>query len=280
MYHISVSKELFEDISTTKQRVINKEMSRYWKKELLDIEIINDKIKYNIKKVDRLKISNGLGDDKPMLIVDCEKIEYNGKKNRFDISLGRIIERRNNFLNEDYKDNLIEQLLREKEELQNSINKDHLTSIYNRKKMEEDLEAFINQRNASTLSATFIDADKFKNINDTYGHDVGDDALRFIASKLSYHANLLNGEVYRYGGEEFVLLCFTPKEFLLNGLERLRIDIDSEKMFHPLNSIHLTVSMGVAFFNKVNNKNELLKKADSGVLKAKELGRNRIEVVN
>lgn len=280
MLHISVPKELFDDISTTKQKVLSKEMTKHWKKELLEIQIVNDKIRYDIKSIDSLKISNGLGADKPMLIIECEKIEYNGKKETFDIRLGKIIERRNSFISQDYKDNLIEQLLREKEELQNSMNKDHLTQTYNRRKMEEDLESFTNQRNANQLSATFIDADRFKGINDAFGHDVGDDALVYLSKKLQHHAQLLNGEVYRYGGEEFVLLCFTPKEFLLNGLERLRIDIKSEKIFNPIRPISLTVSMGVSFFDNVKSANELLKKADDGVLKAKEEGRDKIVVIN
>lgn len=280
MLHISVPKELFEDISTTKQKILTRELSKYWKKELLEIKIINDKIKYDMKTIDKLKISNGLGEEKPTLIVECDKIDYNGKKNTFDIYLGKIIERRNSFVSQDYKDNLIEQLLKEKAELQNSINKDHLTSVYNRRKMEEDLEAFSNQRNANMLSATFVDADRFKGINDTFGHDAGDDALVYLASKLQDHAKRLNGEVYRYGGEEFVLLSFTPKEFLLNALERLREDIKSEKIYNAIRPIGLTVSMGVAFFDEVKNKEELLKKADDGVLRAKENGRDQIVVIN
>ena len=280
MLHISVNKELFEDISTTKQKILTKEMSKHWKKELLDIKIVNDKIKYSIKSVDRLKISNGLGEDKPTLIIDCEKIEFNGKKDSFDIKLGRIIERHNSFVTEDYKDSLIEQLLREKEQLQDSMNKDHLTKVFNRRKMEEDLNAFINQRNASQLCAAFVDADRFKGINDTFGHDAGDEVLVFLANKLKHHAQLLNGEVYRYGGEEFILLCFTPKEFFINGLERLQNDIKSEKIFNVIRPISLTVSIGVSFYDEVKTKDELLKKADDGVLQAKDNGRDRIVVIN
>lgn len=280
MLHISVAKDLFEDITTTKQKILSKEMTQHWKKKLLDIKIVNDKITYEIKKVNELKISNGLGEDKPIIIIECENIVYNGKKDTFDIYLGRIIERRNSFVSTDYKDNLIEQLLREKEQLQDSISKDHLTQTYNRRKMEEDLNNFINQRNANQLSASFIDADRFKDINDRFGHDVGDEALVYLARKLQHHAKLLNGEVYRYGGEEFILLCFTPKEFLLNGLARLCKDIKSEKIFNPIESISLTVSIGVSFFDEVNSKEEFLKKADEGVLKAKAQGRDQIVVIN
>ena len=280
MLHISVPKELFEEISTTKIKTISKEMSKHWQKELLDVKIVNDKIQYDIKQVDKIKISNGLGEEKPTLIIECENIEFNGKKNSFDIKLGRILERRNNFISEDYKDNLIEQLLREKEQLQNAMNKDHLTGVFNRRKMEDDLEAFVNQRNANQLSAIFVDADRFKGINDTFGHDAGDEVLVYLANKLQKHAKRLNGEAYRFGGEEFILLCFTPKEFLLNGLEHLRNDINNESVFHTLRPICVTVSMGVAFYDNCNNQEELLKKADDGVYQAKQQGRDKIVVVN
>ncbi len=278
MLHISVSKELFDDILTTQLKVIEKEMTPYWKKELLEISIVNDTIKYDIKNVDRLKISNGLGSEKPTVVAQCEKINYNAKKNLFEIIIGDIEERKNTFISEDYKDNLIKQLLKEKEALQDTMHKDHLTDVYNRRKMEEDLEMFIGQRNANVLSATFVDADRFKGINDYFGHDAGDHALRYIARKLKKHAKLLNGEVYRYGGEEFILLCFMPKSLLLNGLERLREDIKKEMIPNPNRPISLTVSMGVAFWDECKTKENFIKTADEGVYKAKENGRDRIEI--
>lgn len=280
MLSISVSKALFDDIVTTKQKTIEKEMTPYWKKELLDIKIVDDAIRYDTVEVEKLKISNGLGKDKPTVIAQCEAINYNAKKNLFEIIIGDIIEQRNTFISEDYKDNLIKQLLKEKEELKDNMHRDHLTSVYNRRKMEEDLDAFVNQRNANSLCAIFVDADRFKGINDFFGHDAGDDALRYIARKLDKHAKLINGEVYRYGGEEFILLCFMPKGLLLNALERLREDIKSEMVPNLIRPISLTVSMGVAFFDECKTKEQLIKTADEGVYKAKENGRDRIELGN
>lgn len=278
MLHISVGKELFEDIVTTKQKIIHKEFTNYWKKELLDISIVNDKISYDIKKVERLKISNGLGEEKPTLIVSCEQIQYNAKKNTFELYLGYILERKNINLTEDYKDTLIQQLLREKEQLEDSMNRDHLTNLYNRRKMQVDLDAFVSQNNAYLLSATFIDADRFKGINDYFGHDAGDNALQYIARKLQKHAKRLNGEVYRYGGEEFILLCFMPRALLLNGLETLRNDIKDEKIPNEKRPISLTVSMGVSFWDESKNQDEFIKTADEAVYKAKANGRDRIEI--
>ena len=73
MYKISVDKELFKDIQFKKIQKIEKETSKYWKKELLEPRIENDRIKYTIKQIDKLMITNGLGDDKPQLTIECEK---------------------------------------------------------------------------------------------------------------------------------------------------------------------------------------------------------------
>lgn len=91
------------------------------------------------------------------------------------------------------------------------MNRDHLTGVYNRRKMENDLSMFINQKNSSYLCAVFIDADRFKGINDNFGHDTGDRVLIYLGKKLDKYAKVLNGEVYRFGGEEFVILCFIPR---------------------------------------------------------------------
>lgn len=277
MLHISVAKGKFDDILTTKDKSLSKEITNYWKKELLNISLVNDKIKYSIKKIDKLKISNGFGEDKPLLIIECLALEYNAKRNHFEFKLGYIIERKNTDISEDYKDSLIKELLRDKEALQEKMHKDHLTNVYNRRKMEDDLNSFINQNNSRILSAVFIDADRFKGINDFFGHAAGDEALIYISKKLQKHASMLNGEVYRYGGEEFIILCFMQEDELLHGLNKLKEDIKSEQIPNKIRAISLTVSMGVSFWSKCKSIDEFIKTADNGVYKAKENGRDRIE---
>lgn len=278
MLTISISKELFDDVLTTKQKVIEKEVTPYWKKELLEISIVDDKIHYGIKEVKKISISNGLGEDKPNIVAMCEKIDYNLKKNIFEFHLGRIIEQRNIIVEDDHKDILIQELLKEKEQLKDSINKDHLTQVYNRRKMDEDLNAFIRQNNAKFLTAAFIDADRFKGINDNFGHDTGDRVLKMISNKLLTHANRLNAEVYRYGGEEFLMLCFLPQEQLIQSLEYLKNDIRSERILHAQKEISVTVSIGVSFWKNYTSIEAFMKDADRCVYKAKESGRDAIEV--
>ncbi|WP_122892915.1 GGDEF domain-containing protein [Arcobacter peruensis] len=279
MQKISVSKELFEDILLKKILVLSKENNKYWKKILLEPKIVNDNIEYSIKQFDNLTITNGLGKDSPLLVIECKKIDYSSSKDCFEFSLGKIIEQKNTNLEENYKDNLIEELLREKELLKDQMNRDHLTKVYNRRKMEDDLKVFSRQSNSSFLSAIFIDADRFKGINDNFGHEAGDKALIYLANKLKKHAEVLNGEVYRYGGEEFIILCFITKNHILEKLNELKEDIKSKKLYHPLRDISITVSIGVSFLSDCNNVDEMIQKADKGVYKAKDNGRDRIEFV-
>ncbi|WP_419773536.1 GGDEF domain-containing protein [Halarcobacter sp.] len=276
MYKISVSKELFKDIQLKKLKVLEKSTSSYWKRELLEPKIINDKIKYSIKQIDKIKITNGLGEEKPQMIIECEKIDYSFKKDLFEFYLGRIIEQKNSDLDENYKDTLIQELLRERALLEDNMNRDHLTGVYNRRKMENDLSMFINQNNKDLLTAIFIDADRFKSINDNFGHDTGDKALTYLAKKIEKYAGFLNGEVYRYGGEEFLILCFLPRYEIESKLNEMKEEIKAHKIYHPKQDVTLTVSIGVSFFSDCKTKDEMLKRADSAVYLAKEQGRDTI----
>ena len=76
MYKISVNKELFNNILLKKTLILTKENNKYWKKELLNPTIVNNRINYTIKQFDKLTITNGLGDDKPQLVVECKKVDY------------------------------------------------------------------------------------------------------------------------------------------------------------------------------------------------------------
>lgn len=278
MITISVSKELFDDILNLKQRVLTKDINKYWRRELLDIKIENDKIRYDIKKIDNLILINGLGENKPFIKIQCKNINYNAKLNKFEFHLGKILEQRNLDRNENYKDSLIEQLLKEKEMLKDMMNRDPLTSLYNRRKMEEDLDIFTRQNHSKYLCAVFIDADRFKGINDNFGHDTGDKVLKLLASKIQAHTKKLNGEAYRYGGEEFIILCFEQKDELIKKLNNLRADIKSQKVFHPSKEISITVSIGVSFYNKSHSKEHFIKLADDKVYEAKMNGRDRLEI--
>ena len=275
MLQISVSKSLFDEILFGKIKYLKKDFSKYWQKELLDIKIENDKIVYSIKGVNKIRIINTLGKDKPQIVIECLSLNRNSDLNQFEFFLGSILEQKNTII-VDERDELIKQLLQEKEDMKNSMTKDFLTSLYNRQKLDLDLEISVNRIDASLLSLVFIDADKFKSINDIYGHSVGDEALKHLSYKLKLYCTSLNAEAYRYGGEEFILLCFKDKNELIPILNNLRIEIKRDKIKNTDYNINLSVSMGISFWRDVSSITELLKVADDNLFKAKDQGRDRI----
>ncbi|MFW2611405.1 hypothetical protein [Aliarcobacter butzleri] len=124
MFKLSLNKDLFSKILSKKLYVIEKEGSNYWKKELLEPIIIENKLTYKIKKINKLLITNGLGEDKPQIVIECLKIDFSQQKSIFEFYLGKILEQKNiaEIEVEDEKDILIKQLLNEKKELLNILN--------------------------------------------------------------------------------------------------------------------------------------------------------------
>ncbi|HEB81293.1 MAG TPA: GGDEF domain-containing protein [Gammaproteobacteria bacterium] len=154
---------------------------------------------------------------------------------------------------------------------------DSLTKIYNRLHFAHFLDAEIDKakRYGTTFSIIFFDLDHFKLINDTYGHQVGDEVLEQV-TKLVDSMNRKADIFARYGGEEFIIL--TPETDISGAMihaERLRDKIDKYN-FKTVG--HLTSSFGVTEFKGENDSiEELLDRADIALYQAKELGRNRVE---
>ncbi|MBF7071371.1 hypothetical protein L5F43_08945 [Aliarcobacter butzleri] len=124
MFKLSVNKDLFSKILSKKLYVIEKESSNYWKKELLEPIIIENKLTYKIKQINKLLLTNGLGEDKPQIVIECLKIDFSQQKGIFEFYLGKVLEQKNiaEIEVEDEKDILIKQLLNEKKELLNILN--------------------------------------------------------------------------------------------------------------------------------------------------------------
>ena len=163
------------------------------------------------------------------------------------------------------------------EAYQRSI-RDPLTDCFTRYYMEEAISRMfaLNDRESdSSLSLVMIDADHFKNINDTWGHALGDQALKQIASILK--SNIRDSDILvRYGGEEFLLcmpLC-TQKE-ALRKTNYLRQQISETPLITPTGRHRMTASAGVIERKKGENLPDALRRADFALYKAKDHGRNR-----
>ena len=130
MYRFSINKELFENILLKKTLILEKENTTYWKKELLEPIIIDDKLSYEIKQFKKLILTNGLGKDKPQIVIECLKVDYSIEKGLFEFYLGKILEQKNIPEIDDEKDILIKQLLDEKKELMNILEEIKKSKIF------------------------------------------------------------------------------------------------------------------------------------------------------
>ena len=158
---------------------------------------------------------------------------------------------------------------------------DPLTGLYNRRFFMDSAEDAMerSRRYGNSLSLLMMDIDFFKKVNDSYGHDAGDDVLKCLAKtglKILRTIDVFG----RIGGEEFsILLPDTGLDGAEQVAERLRMEIEAETMHTRSGSLKITVSIGVATYNdKIDSLEKLLKAADIGLYAAKEAGRNQVKV--
>src|SRR5262249_21173922 len=159
-----------------------------------------------------------------------------------------------------------------------------LTQLLNRRALTERITAEMERalRYDSSLALLMIDLDHFKRVNDTYGHLVGDDVLRDVASLLTQTIRTTD-MVARYGGEEFlVLLPETEDVGAESFAERIRVAVEA----HPFGArsdqpaLKLTASIGVATFPaaRIESVEDLFARADAALYRAKADGRNRVRM--
>jgi diguanylate cyclase (GGDEF)-like protein/PAS domain S-box-containing protein len=165
------------------------------------------------------------------------------------------------------------------EEVQNLALTDPLTGLYNRRGLFEigHIEFSRSVRLKRPFSALMLDIDHFKNVNDQYGHPVGDQVLQFLASEL--HSTIRGTDIVgRYGGEEFVIfLSGSNGKAAMDLAERLRRMIEEAPFFVGEKEIGITISLGVAEYNENSpNLETLVARADQALYVAKHKGRNRV----
>lgn len=163
--------------------------------------------------------------------------------------------------------------------LESEVIRDPLTGAFNRRYLDEMIEAevAIAKRSRRPLSALLIDLDHFKHVNDTYGHPVGDLVLKHVAS-LILESCRTSDRVVRYGGEEFLVVALDSD---LNDVatlgKRLLHEIAGTLITLP-NGAHLkvTASIGAASLNKDVDQDNFIERADGALYAAKQGGRNRL----
>ncbi|QQS27189.1 GGDEF domain-containing protein [bacterium] len=176
-------------------------------------------------------------------------------------------------------------------ELHQRLVTDELTQIFNRRGLMEYLEAIASEvmyqykhpdkrRSViiKSLTIIFLDIDHFKKVNDTYGHDAGDEVLRQTADLIRERVRQLD-IVGRYGGEEIVVgLPGASIEHAQRIADDLRSIIESHEFQAGDSTLSVTASLGVAELTPARNIHQTLKAADNALYKAKETGRNKVVV--
>ncbi|AXH09689.1 hypothetical protein CP960_09545 [Malaciobacter halophilus] len=264
----NVNKKFLEFFKTNSLEEFLKQhscVSKLFKKErgFFSLETLEGKditwIEYlqNLNEVDRVvKIANNKDIDR-VFTVNIDDYEHNGE--HFVISLTDITELKE-------KSNLLEY----------QASHDLLTGLFNRQKFHEIFGKEIrrDKRYENDLSLILFDIDFFKNFNDEFGHNIGDEVLKFIANIVTKSVRE-HDTVVRWGGEEFlVLLPETNIQGAIKVAEKIRLAIEDFKSDEIPKSI--TASFGVTTLHEGDNEEEFIKKADMALYKAKKEGRNRV----
>lgn len=203
-------------------------------------------------------------------------------------SMLQLIQKQMKQLNE-HKKHLEEQVLKRTKELEDAKNQldimsrtDELTGLPNRRDLREKIqqEAHRAVRMRRDFSFVFIDIDKFKKINDTYGHNCGDTVLKSVASTIRQLLRKYDF-VARWGGEEFlVMLPETPLEGATIVAERFRKTVEDLEIHYGELTIPVTITVGVALYDPRLGVDRSIQLADQALYKGKENGRNQVVVWN
>lgn len=175
----------------------------------------------------------------------------------------------------------ITSLQRSVENIEAEAMKDPLTGVSNRARFDRAIEHYVAEAQASGASVSLLlaDIDHFKNFNDTWGHQTGDQVLRLVAEVMSGNIRG-NDTLARYGGEEFAVLL--PGAKLENALmlaERIRNAVECRRLKKRRTDEDLgtiTMSIGVASFRRADSVESLIERADECLYAAKAAGRNQV----
>ena len=162
--------------------------------------------------------------------------------------------------------------------LEQYANHDTLTNLLNRRSMGEVLERAREQAAADkgTFCILMLDIDDFKKVNDTYGHDCGDEVLRSVARTISCNVKK-NDSVFRWGGEEILILLAADEEKAIAAGERIRKNIENDRLnYRNETEVSVTVTIGVAPYHSGATVQELMDEADAKLYWGKRHGKNRV----
>lgn len=177
---------------------------------------------------------------------------------------------------------MVERIHESEAALAEEAREDVLTGLSNRRAFDETLDgAFARLRRLKDpVVLLSLDIDHFKKINDTYGHDVGDEVLRSVAQTLRGSTREVD-RVFRVGGEEFAVLVAETNELGAQiAAERVRAAVAAKAVTTARGDLQITTSVGVALATNTMRKDALLKAADTALYRAKSQGRNQVALAS
>lgn len=182
----------------------------------------------------------------------------------------------------------LEKVMRKLKEMNQKLevksNEDRLTKLYNRGMLDDDLPLEVRRarRTGYDIAVVMIDIDHFKEINDRYGHQVGDEILVELSRLLKVNFRRAGDRIYRYGGEEFVVLMPGAQELGCHDKVLTVTDaIRTHEFKTERGEVKLTVSVGMALLNTLpghTSSKQLLEAADNALYQAKNAGRDQIRI--
>ncbi|MEJ2620573.1 MAG: diguanylate cyclase [Candidatus Thiodiazotropha sp.] len=195
-------------------------------------------------------------------------------ENRVESRTMELVQTNEKLLNEIAERKHVEQMLEETSRI------DYLTNSLNRRAMTRRLEQVVSQteRGTGSFCIILLDVDHFKQINDSYGHDIGDEVLKYIVQHLKSRIREAD-ELGRWGGEEFMILC--PETELAEAkqlAQRLCDDLSGNPMTLIDNRLVVTASFGVSRFQPGEILDHCFKRTDYALYEAKAKGRNCVVV--
>jgi diguanylate cyclase len=189
----------------------------------------------------------------------------------------KTIEEMQNRMNEVQRE--ADEVRKRAQEVEAEAYRDTLTGLHNRKAYNDKIEEVLAHVKRYNIPASLMicDIDYFKNINDTFGHKVGDLALKKLGELLKDRLRI-NDFISRYGGEEFaIVLPHTDIKGAIIAGEGIRSYIDQSIFSYKDKKIPLTISVGISSFNKNDDINTVFERADKALYLAKNSGRNKIK---
>jgi two-component system cell cycle response regulator len=215
--------------------------------------------------------------------IDYVKIQTEAAAQLAQLSMQAEVERRESSSRELEAKSEVSRLHNENKVILEAASTDSLTKIANRaafdKRLDEELDRARVEKHS--LSLIMMDLDHFKQFNDTYGHQTGDEVLRHVAMCIN---DVLEhtGFVARYGGEEFVVIVAQKTARQVHALaEEIRCTIDSRLLKRQEQELHVTASLGAVCMADPSpsvTSEELIEQADRQLYRAKRAGRNRVEM--